>query len=632
MQTSMRSWVGRFLVLTAILTGFTGLAVADGSETLGVPSIPIASGSGYVAKGVGLALVQPGTINITIPPGATIRQVLLYWEGQHTTASGDNTIIAAGNPVTGTLIGGPNFFFAPGVQSSSYRADVTALNLVAPGPNAVSVQGLSFNRVNNGAGLIVIYDDGAVHSDIQLRDGNDLAYRLFPEPRASTVPQTFLFDPAPAARQAALNLFFSSVQGVSSTGGPQRPNRIAVTIGAVTTNYDDVLRSYDGEEWDTWTQVVTIPAGVDRLTVQAISGPGGDDDPTTPAPRPASLCWLAAGLSVPCTGTIGNFVWRDANCDGIQGTGETGIPGVTVRLYDSSNNLLDTTVTDAAGYYLFTGLCAGGYSVEVDASTLPPGLTPTTCSNAAGVANNSNCSPSPVTLLTDAGEDLTIDFGYCAPQGGEGCTPGYWKQPHHFDSWPAPYLPGTPFSSVFENAFPGKTLLQVVSTGGGGLIALGRHTVAALLNAASSGVDYDMTPADVISAFNAVYPGPDTSYERLKNIFEDYNEQGCPLNRGIAPAESEPTTHRLLQNYPNPFNPTTEIVFQLVEATQVRVRVFNVLGEEVRSMAEGVYEAGTHVVTWDATDNSGRAVTSGVYFCEMQTGKNTRIIKMSLMR
>jgi hypothetical protein len=72
------------------------------------------------------------------------------------------------------------------------------------------------------------------------------------------------------------------------------------------------------------------------------------------------------------------------------------------------------------------------------------------------------------------------------------------------------------------------TLLQVLEQGGGGLNALGRHTVAALLNAASGGVDYALTPAEVISAFNAVFPGGD--YEALKNLFATQNEFGCPLN------------------------------------------------------------------------------------------------------
>jgi hypothetical protein len=79
---------------------------------------------------------------------------------------------------------------------------------------------------------------------------------------------------------------------------------------------------------------------------------------------------------------------------------------------------------------------------------------------------------------------------------------------------------------VFDDAFPGMTLLQVLELGGGGLNALGRHTVAALLNAAA-GIG-PLSTADVISAFNSVFPGGD--YETLKNFFEGLNEAGCPLN------------------------------------------------------------------------------------------------------
>lgn len=113
------------------------------------------------------------------------------------------------------------------------------------------------------------------------------------------------------------------------------------------------------------------------------------------------------------------------------------------------------------------------------------------------------------------------------PSASQGCTPGYWKQSQHFDSWAAPYAPGTSFGSVFADAFPGKTLLEVVQQGGGGLKALGRHTVAALLNAAG-GVESGLSTANVITAFNAAYASGD--YETQKNIFAGLNELGCPLN------------------------------------------------------------------------------------------------------
>ena len=125
-------------------------------------------------------------------------------------------------------------------------------------------------------------------------------------------------------------------------------------------------------------------------------------------------------------------------------------------------------------------------------------------------------------------------------KGSEGCTPGYWKQSQHFDSWTAPYDPGDLFSatvgvhkdlttSTFEDAFPGMTLLQVLQQGGGGLAALGRHTVAALLNTASPDVNYAHTTTGfIVDEFNSVFPGG--NYEGLKDIYEGFNQLGCPLS------------------------------------------------------------------------------------------------------
>lgn len=116
------------------------------------------------------------------------------------------------------------------------------------------------------------------------------------------------------------------------------------------------------------------------------------------------------------------------------------------------------------------------------------------------------------------------------PSGGQGCTPGYWKQSQHFGSWTAPYTPTTAFSSVFANAFPGMNLLQVLSQGGGGMKALGRHAVAALLNTASASVSYDLTTAQVIASFNTAYASGDAgTIEAQKNTFDMLNNLGCPL-------------------------------------------------------------------------------------------------------
>jgi len=111
------------------------------------------------------------------------------------------------------------------------------------------------------------------------------------------------------------------------------------------------------------------------------------------------------------------------------------------------------------------------------------------------------------------------------PPPGEGCTPGYWRQPHHFAQWVG-YAPGDSYAAVFGVARSG-TLLQNVTATGGGVNALARHSVAALLNASSPDVDYDLTVAEVIAAVQAAFATG--SFEATKDRLEGFNEQGCPL-------------------------------------------------------------------------------------------------------
>lgn len=112
------------------------------------------------------------------------------------------------------------------------------------------------------------------------------------------------------------------------------------------------------------------------------------------------------------------------------------------------------------------------------------------------------------------------------PPGNQGCTPGYWRQDQHFDSWPAPTTPSTAFSSIFGRPVAG-TMLDAVTANGGGLNALRRHAAAAYLNALA-GLNYGLTPAQVVAAFQAAYDSG--NYEATKNQFDFLNNQGCPLN------------------------------------------------------------------------------------------------------
>ncbi len=118
------------------------------------------------------------------------------------------------------------------------------------------------------------------------------------------------------------------------------------------------------------------------------------------------------------------------------------------------------------------------------------------------------------------------------PGGGtQGCTPGYWKQSQHFDSWTG-YAPGADFDATFGVDFfsPNITLAGAAGAGGGGNNALARHAVAALLNSASGGVDYQFSTAQVIDIVqgDGAYAG--LSVEQRKDLLAIANERGCPLN------------------------------------------------------------------------------------------------------
>jgi hypothetical protein len=94
-----------------------------------------------------------------------------------------------------------------------------------------------------------------------------------------------------------------------------------------------------------------------------------------------------------------------------------------------------------------------------------------------------------------------------------------------------------------------------------------------------------------------------------------------------ATSPSIPTTYALNQNYPNPFNPTTEIAFDLPEPSHVRLTIYNVLGQTVETLMDRDMEAGSHTVTWDASQNA-----SGVYFYRISANNFSDTKKMLMLK
>jgi hypothetical protein len=93
-----------------------------------------------------------------------------------------------------------------------------------------------------------------------------------------------------------------------------------------------------------------------------------------------------------------------------------------------------------------------------------------------------------------------------------------------------------------------------------------------------------------------------------------------------------PSGYVLEQNYPNPFNPTTQILFSLPNNERVTLTVYNLLGQKIVSLVDGVMAAGTHVVTWNGRDSRGSQLSSGVYFYRLESPSFSAAKRMLMLK
>jgi hypothetical protein len=222
---------------------------------------------------------------------------------------------------------------------------------------------------------------------------------------------------------------------------------------------------------------------------------------------------------------IGDLVWFDENQNGCQDDGEPGVENIVVELYMCDVGLVGTVETDETGYYCFFGLEAGRYYVQWYTRDNYFFTHQTPCQD--DFHDSDANQETGRTVCFDVGTDeclKSVDAGLCKKPGGEGCTPGYWK--NHLDAWVG-YDPGDDFNTTFGcELMPGGTTFDdAINAKGGHENALARHAVAALLNAASPDVSYDLTEDEII----ALVCGADSNWESVKDMLDELNNSGCPL-------------------------------------------------------------------------------------------------------
>ncbi len=146
---------------------------------------------------------------------------------------------------------------------------------------------------------------------------------------------------------------------------------------------------------------------------------------------------------------------------------------------------------------------------------------------------------------------------------------------------------------------------------------------------------------DGFSAFDGNYEYTDNVdgdfYYKLEAVDVDGSTQMfCPYTvqsaTGVADKLEMPETFELKQNYPNPFNPTTTISFSLAERTNVNITIFDITGRVVTTLVDEVMDAGAHNLVWNAVNNFGEPLATGVYFYTMKTENFTATKSMTIMK
>jgi len=132
---------------------------------------------------------------------------------------------------------------------------------------------------------------------------------------------------------------------------------------------------------------------------------------------------------------------------------------------------------------------------------------------------------------------------------------------------------------------------------------------------------------------------PGTSMDpELLNVVCGYPDADNPVAistsaMGIDGNETIPDEFALNQNYPNPFNPSTQISFDVPQGGEhIMLNIYNILGQNVSTLVNGVINPGTYTMEWNATDEAGNPVASGIYFYELRSSSFTARKKMLLIR
>jgi hypothetical protein len=124
-------------------------------------------------------------------------------------------------------------------------------------------------------------------------------------------------------------------------------------------------------------------------------------------------------------------------------------------------------------------------------------------------------------------------------------------------------------------------------------------------------------------------PRPDEYETTFKTCFSANPDEVKEIED---PGDNKPTEFSLSQNYPNPFNPITNFRFTLAKTSDVKIEIYNIVGQRVRTLVDEEMRPGVYVADWDSKDDKGNSVSSGIYFYRMTAGDFSDMKKMLLVK
>jgi len=352
-----------------------------------------------------------------------------------------------------------------------------------------------------------------------------------------------------------------------------------------------------------------------------------------PAPEGGQIvffCFNYGALAGTCSQHLlqNTIIWLltpEFGTSGVSGTvtlqGQGDHSGVLVEALPGGG----TTYTNAAGYYEFSGLFAGDYSIRVskemwgiqatDVTLLEGQLTTGVDFNLTPISEVTECS-TPALAIPDNNSIGVSDVITMALGGGESVSE----------------------VEVFvdiTHTFQGDLIMELTSPTG---------TTVRLHNRTGSSADniYGWYPAELTPDGNlATFAGEDLDGDWTLMISDNAGIDTGFLNEwclhfiysgGTTGVGDLPATFDLGYNYPNPFNPSTTIKFAVPTAGHVSLTVYDLAGRLVRTLIDGDLPAASHAVVWDGRNASGRQVASGTYYYRLTSTGFDQTRKMMLIK